>query len=343
MKLKLTILLLLPFFAAVAQEFKTPLEYLNYIEKESSNISKSTWKYTSAVAHSKSARKIDKTRNELIKNIQNASKKIQALKNGYKGDTDYRDQLIAYFAISESQINQEYSKIINMQDVAEQSYDFMEAYIMTRDLVNKKIDEEVRKLNANQKIFAGKYGITISEDESEIGKKMEISNQVFENHTQLYLIFFKVNITEANLMKAIEARDLNAIQQNSNALQQYAEEGLGKLKTFAAYKNDQMLVNATKKMLEFSKKEALEFTPGIVSFFMLNQKFEESKKAIDAKPESERTKLEIDNFNKLVAQVNKEGQAYNKLNAKFNTESNNLINNWNTTGEEFISKYVPQD
>ena len=50
-----------------AQEFKTPVEYLNFIGNEQEIISKSMWKYTSAVAHSKSARRIDNNRKQLVK------------------------------------------------------------------------------------------------------------------------------------------------------------------------------------------------------------------------------------------------------------------------------------
>ena len=326
-----------------AQEFNTPVDYLNYISKETSIISRTTWKYTSAVAHSKNARKIDATRKALIKSIQNATKKFEALKDGYKGDLEYQKQLLAYLAISENQINQEYDKIINMQEVAEQSYDFMEAFIMARDMVNEKINEEIDKLNANQKIFANKYGIQIGEDQSELGKKMKVSNEVFENHTQLYLIFFKVNFTESVLMKAIAQNDLNAIQQNSNALEQYSNEGLDKLKTFNAYKGDVMLVNATKKALEFTKKEALEFSPKVVTFLMLNQKFQESKKIMDNKAAASISKEEVANFNALVNELNKEVGNYNAINSKFNTERANVINNWDVTGTNFISKHVPID
>lgn len=326
-----------------AQEFKTPVDYLNYIGKETDIISKSTWKYTTTVAHTKNARRIDANRKALIKSIQNATKKIEALKDGYKGDVEYRDQLLAYLSISEKQINQEYEKIIDMQEVAEQSYDEMEAYIMTRDLVNKKINEEIEKLNANQKIFANKYNIQIGEDTSELGKKMKLSNEVFENQTQLYLIFFKVNYTESVLSKAIESNDISAIQQNSNALEQYSNEGMEKLKTFKPFKNDMSLVLATKKVLEFTKKEALELAPTTVSFMMLNQKFQESKKVMDNKSASSRTKEEVDNFNKLVNEVNNEVGNYNKTINKFNVDRSNAINNWNITSDNFIAKYVPID
>lgn len=344
MKTKVTTLLLFFIVAFTnAQEFKSPVEYLNYIAKETDIISKSTWKYTLAAAHSKNARRIDATRKKLVTSIQNATKKIEALKDGYKGDVEYRNQLLAYFAISEKNINQEYDKIIDMQEVADQSYDAMEAYIVARDLVNKKINDEVDKLNANQKIFANKYNIQITEDQSELGKKMKISNEVYANHTQLYLIFYKVNYTENSLMKAIAANDLNAIQQNANALERYSNEGVEKLKAYKGYENDMMLANATKKVLEFTKKEALVLAPSVVTYLMMNQKLEDSKKTIESKAAEKRTSKEIETFNNLVDQVNKEVGVYNNANNNFNAERSNVINNWNEIGNEFISKHVPID
>jgi len=331
------------FFVTIsnAQEFKTPLDYLNYIGKESEIISRNTWKYTTTVAHTKNARRIDANRKSLIKSIQNAAKKIEALKDGYNGDVEYKNQLLVYLSILENQINSEYDKIIDMQEVAEQSYDFMEAYILTRDLVNAKINDEVDKLNANQKIFANKYNIQITEDTSELAKKIKISNDVLENHSHLFLIFFKVNFTESLLFKAIEREDISDIQQNSIDLIQYVNEGLEKLKTFKPYKNDKSLILATKKYLEVSKKEALEFSPTVVYFIMLNQKFEESKKIIDNKLAKNRSKEEVNNFNKLVDQVNIEVGNYNRNTNKFNLDRTDAFNNWYLTGDNFIARYVP--
>ncbi|WP_432670873.1 hypothetical protein [Flavobacterium sp. SM2513] len=344
--MKLTISTLLVLFtlnSGFAQEFKTPLDYLEFMSKESDLISQSTWKYTLAVAHSKSARKIDNTRKNLVKSIQNSKKKIENLKDGYKGDVEYRDQMIAYLDISENHINQEYDKIIDMQEVAEQSYDFMEAYILARELVNEKINAEMDQLNANQKIFANKYGVQISESKSALSEKMKISNEVFDNQTELYLIFFKANITDYNLMKATQEKDLSAIQQNATALQQFAEEGLTKLKMFKTYKNDPLLVNATKKAMEFYQKEAVELAPKIISFLMLNEKMQESSTAMNNKSPKNRTKEEVDAFNKLVNEVNKEIGTYNKLNAKFNADKSLAVAYWNNSSDSFVSKHVPKD
>ncbi|WP_162128301.1 LIC11966 family surface protein [Flavobacterium phycosphaerae] len=326
-----------------AQEFKTPVDYLSYIGKEQDNISKSMWKYTSAVAHSKSARRIDNTRKQLVKSIQAARKKIEDLKDGYKSDLDYRDKVIAFLNISEKNINEEYDKIIDMQEVAEQSYDLMEAYIMTRDLVNAKIDAEFEKVSLAQKEFAAKYNINLTEGTSEIGQKMKISSEVFNYHTQLYLIFFKANITDLNLSAAIEKKDLGVIQQNNNALAQYVEEGLEKLKTIKPFQNDNTMVIATKNALEYYKKQAQQYVPKVVDFLMFNEKFDTARKSMEAKSDKDRTKEEIDNFNGMVKQINKGIEDYNKGNNVNYQEKNKAISNWNNTGENFISSHVPVD
>jgi uncharacterized protein YlxW (UPF0749 family) len=344
MKLKLLLIFFLAVSANVAaQEFKSAVDYLNYIEKEQGQISKSTWKYTTAVAHSKSARRIDNTRKQLVKSIEAAQKKISALKDGYKGDLEYRNQVLQYLDICKININEEYSKLIDMQEVAEQSYDAMEAYLLMRDLVNEKLDSETAKVESAFRSFALKYNITITDGSSALGEKIKLSNEVFDYHTSLYLIFFKVSFTDGNLVNSIEKKDLSAIQQNANTLIQYADEGLAKLKAIKPYKGDSSMINIAKKSLEYFKKEAQQYVPKIVEFIMFNDKFENARKTMEAKTANDRSKEEIDNYNAMVKQVNKEIDNYNKTNNANFQEKNNILNEWNNAGENFISGHVPVD
>ena len=344
MKFKiLLIVLLVSHFNLLAQEFKTPVDFLTYLNKEQTTISRSTWKYTSAMAHSKSARRIDVTRKQLVKSIEAASKKISALKDGYKGDVEYKNQVLQYFDICRNNLNEEYDKIINMQEVAEQSYDAMEAYLLTRDLINEKLDSENQKVEHAFQAFAARYNITLTGGNSDLGNKIKLSNEVFDYHTVLYLTFFKVNFTDSNLDQAIQKKDLTAIQQNANTLIQYADEGLEKIKTIPAYQGDSSLLNATKKTLEYYKKQAQQYVPKLVDFFMFNDKFENAKKTMDAKSQKDRTKEEVDNYNSMVKQVNKEIDNYNKFNAANFQEKSTVVGTLEATSENFISGHVPLD
>lgn len=344
--MKFRILLIVLFVSninLIAQEFKTPVDFLTYLNKEQVNISKSTWKYTSAMAHSKSPRRIDATRKQLVKSIEAASKKIGALKDGYKGDVEYKNQVLQYFDVCKNNLNEEYDKIINMQEVAEQSYDAMEAYLLSRDLINEKLDSENEKVQNAFRNFAAKYNITLSEGNSDLGNKIKLSNKVFDYHTVLYLTFFKLNFTDSNLNQAIEKKDLTAIQQNSNTLIKYADEGLEKINTIPAYQGDTSLLIATKKALEYYKKQAQHYVPKLVDFLMFNDKFENAKKTLDAKSQKDRTKEEVDNYNSMVKQVNKEIDNYNKFNGANFQEKSTIVGLLETTADNFISGHVPAD
>ena len=76
---------------------------------------------------------------------------------------------------------------------------------------------------------------------------------------------------------------------------------------------------------------------------MFNDKFENAKKTIESKSQKDRTKEEIDNYNVMVKQVNKEIENYNKANNLNFQDKQNAVNNWNVVAENFISKHVPVD
>jgi hypothetical protein len=103
------------------------------------------------------------------------------------------------------------------------------------------------------------------------------------------------------------------------------------------------MLTATKKTLEFYKKQAETFVPKIVDFYMFNDKFENAKKSMESKSKKDITKEEIDNYNAMVKQVNKEIENYNKNNNFNFQDKQNAINNWNLSSENFISRHVPQD
>ena len=103
------------------------------------------------------------------------------------------------------------------------------------------------------------------------------------------------------------------------------------------------MITITKKALEFYKKEAQQYVPKMVDFILFNDKFENAKKTLEAKKANDRSKEEIDNYNAMVKQVNKEIDNYNKLNTVNFQEKNTMLNDWNNAGEKFISSHVPVD
>jgi hypothetical protein len=344
MKIKaVSLIMFLMCLTSHAQQFKTPVDYLNFISKEQVTISKSTWNFIKAQAHSKSDRRINATRKTVIKNIQTVSQKISALKDGYNGDVEYRDQIVQYFSFLENYMNEDLGKIIDLQVAAEKSYDDMELYITANEMVEAKMNTENDKVNLAQKQFCAKYHITLTSEMDDLDKKMALSSEVFKYQSALYLIYFKCSITANKLSAAVNANDLGMIQQFGNSLISYSNEGLEKLKTIKPYNGDSTLLITCRKSLEAFQKSGTQFVPKIVDFLMFNEKFEAAKKTLDAKNDKDRTQEEVDNYNSLVKEANKQIDNYNKNNASNAEEINGVFANWDATSENFINSHVPND
>lgn len=339
--LKLTLVFLFVATSITAQTFNNASEYLDFVAEEQEEITKNMWKYTKAVAHSKSDRSIDGKRKKLLKTIDQAIAKITKA-DGF-GDDDYKSKVLKHMTFNKNLLNQDYAKIIDMKEVAEQSYDAMEAYVLAQEMADQKMEESQQEYERNFYEYAAKHDIQIIESESDLGKKMKISNDVFEHYHDMYLTYFKVYINEIYLMDAIEKNDVSAIQQNANALVAAAKEGLELLETKEAYKKDQSVINATKKAFEFFIDEGENQIPIITEFLIVNEDFEKIKSTLEQTNERKRTKEQVDNYNKKVKEVNEGADNYNKVNAVLNTKRQNAINSLNNANANFLSKHIPND
>lgn len=337
----LTVFILLIAYTTHSQSFKNASEYLDFIATEQESVTKNMWKYTKAIAHSKNDRTINAKRNVLLKTVEKAIAKIENA-DGYDGE-NYKNQVLTYMRLNESLLNQDYAKIIDMKEVAEQSYDAMETYVLARELADQKMEDAYNEYDTNFRLFATKHNISIVESETDLGNKMKISNQVFNHYNELYLIYFKVSINEMYLIDALSKNDVGAIQQNANALSQTAKEGLEILKTVELYKNDKSIAEVTKDAFEFFIDEADNQVPQLTEFLILNEDFETIKNALEKTPERKRTKEQIDTYNKKVKDINKAVDNYNKVNTKLNKDRQNVVNKLNTTNENFLAKHIPND
>ncbi|MBS3739682.1 MAG: hypothetical protein KGY51_11925, partial [Psychroflexus sp.] len=308
MKTILSILIIFLPMVSQAQNFDTALDYLDFIKEEQEDISKRMWKYTKAIAHSRNDRKIERRRERLIKTIDKAIKNIENAP-GFDGE-HFKSQVLNRLVLNRNLLNDEYDKIIDMKEISEQSYDAMEAYMKAQELADKKMEKVQNEYESNLYKFANKHNINIVEGDSDLGKKMAKSNEVFKYYKAIYLVYFKVYVNEIYLMEALNANDINGIQQNANALSSSAEEGLKILDTLSAYDRDKSLISTTRKSFEFFQDEADEKMPILIDFLLLSEDMQKSQKAIEDTPKRKRTKKQVEDFNNLVNNYNKSVQTY---------------------------------
>ncbi|MAX70781.1 MAG: hypothetical protein CMC76_06710 [Flavobacteriaceae bacterium] len=341
MKHFFTVFIFLLAFSVNAQKFDTAVDYLEFVGEQQEGITKKMWKYTKAIAHSKSDRNVENKRKSLLKTLDKAIENIKKAP-GYDGN-EFKGQLLDRLRFNKNLLNNDYAKIIDMKEVAEQSYDLMEAYMMAQEMADKKLEETQEEYEANYYAFANKHNIKIVESETDLGKKMTLSNEVFGYYKKLYLIYFKVYINEVYLMEALNNNDANAIQQNANALSESAKEGLEILKSVENYKNDKSIVMATKKAFEFFIDEADNKMPVLVDFLVSKEDLEKTQTALEKTPQKKRTQEQIDGYNALVNKYNKGVKDYNKINTELNNKRETVINNLNNTNQNFLKKHIPND
>ena len=324
---------------ASSQSFENVGQYLDHITKASQKISLMNLSYLSAVGHNKSAKKVDKRRQELINNIFNTRLEIQGMPP-WKGDRSYRDTTVAYFKLMYNVFNEDFAKIVNMEEIAEQSYDAMEAYMLAQEKAGEKLQEASAKHQRTQKEFAEKYQITLIENTSELESKSKQAGELMKHYNELYLIFFKAYKQEAYVMDALESKKITSIEQSNNAMASFAVEGLQKLKNLKGYNNDGSLIVACRESLQFYKEEA-EKMKFATEFLMKEEAFAKMKKALDSKPASQRTQKDIDDFNKGANDINKAVNTYNTTNNLLNKERTRALNNWNNTIKTYLDNHMP--
>jgi hypothetical protein len=321
-----------------AQKFEKAIDYMNYISTEQKKISKDMWSYTSAIAHGGKARKIDNKRKELIETVSEAKKKIQKMPD-FNGDKAYRDSTVSYLTISYIVLSEDYSKIVDMEEIAEQSYDKMEAYMTAEQIANDKLDLSGDMIDNEQKNFATQNKITLTNDKDKLGKNLEKAGEVFKYYNVLYLIFFKSYKQEMYLLEALQKNDVNALEQNKNSLISFSTEGISKLLPIKSFKNDLSIKTACQKTLAFYKKEATEKVGFMRDFILKSDNFKKEQAAFEAT--KSHSNQEITTFNKSVNDHNTALATFNKMNTDLSNERNLLLNGWNTSVQNFLDRQIP--
>lgn len=323
-----------------AQSPSEAADYMANFSTSYSQIQQDMWDYTRSVSHGKNARKVEKRRFELIASSDLALKNAQKAKP-YYNDASYRDSVVKFFTVMNLVLREDYAKLVDMEEVAEQSYDLMEAYMLAKELASQKQKDAAEMVNAEQKKFAEKNNVNLIESSSELSGKMEIAGMVYKHYNAVYLIFFKSNKQELYLMDAIGKSDVSAIEQNRNSLISTVDEGREKLKTVELYENDKSMIDVTNQLFDFYAEEAKSMDL-VLDYFMKGENFQKVKSAFESKKEKDRTKEDVDGYNKAVNELNSAVNAYNAQNDRLNKKRAELIDNWNKTGLKFTSTHVPK-
>jgi hypothetical protein len=324
-----------------SQEINSAIGYIQYIDNQYRKIGEDMWSYTSAVAHGKSAKKVEARRKDLVNSTYIAKNNISKMPD-FDHDGSLRDSMVSYLHLCYKILNEDYSAIINLEEIAEESYDMMEAYITAQEIANEKLDVAGKMLNAQSKAFAENHNVELVETVDNLSIKLDKANKAFKYYNGLYLVFFKCYKQEAYFMDAMQKGDVNSMEQNKDALLTLSVNGQKNLESVQAFQGDLSLKTACMNFLTFYQLEAKDKIPKIIDFFLKQENFEKIKKSFEANKNSQ-TKENIEAYNKSVVDYNKSGKSFNTVTQELNTRRNNQINAWNNTIQSFFVRHVPKN
>jgi len=326
---------------ARSQTFTNAFDYMDKIDVQFKSIMSDAWDYVSTAAHKKNARKTETKRNELLKTIASAQKSIQKMQS-FEDDLSYRDTVLSYLKLYYDVLNKDYAKIVDMEEIAEQSYDNMEAYLLAQQIAEEKLDKANDNLNLEIEKFAVSHGMNMTENKDKIAKKLESSSKVIKYYNVVYLIFFKSYKQEFYLISAMNTNDVNGMEQNKNALITCTTAGLAALDTIKSFKGDISIVSSCKTVLNFYKTEASTKMKDIIDYFIAKENFDKIKTAFDAKAQTSRTKADVDQYNNAVNEINVALKKFSTINDDLNNKRSTALTNWNNASEKFIDVHVPK-
>lgn len=327
---------------ASAQTPDTAPEYMRFFTDRSTQLSQKFMAYVSELAHGNRARKMEKKRLEVVSSIRQALGDAGRAKP-FKGDATLRDAYKHYWDILLKVFNEDYHKIVDMEEIAEQSYDKMEAYLLAQDKADEVLENANQQIHPIYKAFAQKNNITLIEGEdTKLEKKMKQVGVVNDYHRPIYLIFFKSFKQDVYLTDAINRKDINGVEQNRNALARFASDGLKQLDTMRTFNGDASLINACRKYLENCKDAADNLVPQQSAFLVKQEEFDKMRKTFEARPASKRTQADIDAYNKSVNEVNQALTASNKSLEKLNSSRDKALGGWDAAVKNFMERYIPR-
>jgi hypothetical protein len=298
-----------------------------------------TWQYMKAAMRDKSASKMDKKRQALISAIGDTKTQIRTVGN-YKGDSSLKDALLTYLTTMQTIIKEDYGKIMDLEAIAEQSYDNMEAYLTTQEIANDKLNEAGVIVDEEMDKFVETYSINLIEGESSrLDKKISNGSELMKYNNDMFLNFFKGQHESIYLTKAVESGDVSAMEQSVSALESASTEAMAELDEMKGFEGDKGMIEAVRGMHQYFIGIATDDYPKIVDFHLKKDNMEKLQKEMGAKKKKDITKEDAAAYNKASQEYNVAVKDINNRIDALNKKRQSAYKTYNKKKDEFVGRH----
>ena len=338
LKFSFLVLVALTIFTTPAktQTGESPVSYMSEVFTAIGHSKNNTWQYLKAITRGKGAKKVESKRQNLLQELKSSKLEIQRI-GSYNSYDSLKIAAVNYLNLSYVVLKEDFDEILDMEDIAEQSYDLMEAYLLAKEKASDKLHNSYSEVVLAQNAFANKFNITLVDGDSDrTTEKIKEANETLKYYNKLYLIFFKSYKQEVYVLDAMQRNDINAFEQNTSTLELYASEGLEKAINLYSFRGDLKLKIELQRVLRFYKNEAEKDFPMIMDFFIKKDNFEKLNETFEQIKSRDRTQQDVDEFNKAVNEYNAAAKTVNSVTESNNKNRNKALALWNKSVEEFF-------
>jgi hypothetical protein len=297
------------------------------------------YQYLRAVTRVRKAKSIERSRQELLKTIVKQQEHVKR-SSPFDEDTTLLSEFGRYLDLVYHILKEDFGKIVDMEDIEAQSYDQQEAHQLALDKAAEKMRASHDVAKQAEKEFFRKYGITVSEQKDELSLKIEKANSALAYYNDINRLFIKVNKQDNYVRKAIAEKDVAALEQHVATLVAFAEEGLEKLKSKKDYEGDNTLLETVQNIIGFYLQEARKTYAANMKFHFKTDHYENTLKQFNAIRQNERTKKDVDEYNKAVKNYNQSVKEINSINSISYKSHKQLIDGWNKAVERFFDRHT---
>ncbi|QNR23455.1 LIC11966 family surface protein [Croceimicrobium hydrocarbonivorans] len=333
-------LLLLGAFSMQAQSAGEAAAYMGQIGESIEEMKGETWSYLKAATRGRSARTLERKRQSIIEELKNVKSEIRKI-GAFKGDRSYQQEVINYLDMTDIVLREDYAKIMDMEDIAERSYDGMEAYLLAKDIAGEKMDSAFSIYKNAEEAFANKYGVNLIEGEkTKKDEKIAKANKALKYYNRIFLEVFRAQVQEAYVVEALNNADLVSLEQNLNALKTAVAKAQANLDTFSTFGGDKKLLYSAQRLLKYYENSCANNLPKLVDFYVKKDNFDRLQKKMEATKKRDLTQEDVDAFNAAVEDYNKMVPEFNNVNERNNEAREQAIKSWEDGVEDFFDQHA---
>jgi len=312
------------------------VSYMNQLFAPINDLQQISYYYLRSIVQMNGVKSSERKRAELIEGIK-VARKFSNEFHAFNGDSTLITALFKYLDLTYLIFKEDYDKILDMDNIREQSIDDEEAYEIAVDKANEKHDAIFRSFEITDSLFAAKYKVPIDTVKSAMSIKIDNANRLLDYYSKIQRSVTRPHRYYGQAMGAQDEKNLALMEQNLISLRTYSDASLEKLKGQESFNGDSSLISAASNYISQLKTVGEQTIRANIDFILQAESFEKMSKKMMALDPQKRTAEEVETYNAEVSHYNKSIKEINSLNKTNYSMIDAAFKQWEKSIDTFLN------